>query len=65
MKIADLVNQFQSEVQLLSDGKDYSRTVVWLKSLGISAGVKTPTGQGIVPYLVHHSGVDEVTIDFD
>lgn len=66
MKIATLVKKFNKEVQMQHDQQDYSRTVVWLRAQGISPGAKAPTGQGIVPYLVHGSSAKSSTeIDWE
>jgi len=65
MKIATLVKQFNKEVTLEHDNQDYKRTVAWLRAKGVSAGAKTPEGQGIVPYLVHNAERVEATVSID
>ena len=66
MKIATLVKRFNKEVAMQHDKQDYNRTVAWLRAQGISPGAKAPTGQGIVPYLVHgNSGKSTFDIDWE
>ena len=66
MKIEALVEQFNHEVTLKHDNKDYARCVAWLRVLGISPGAKAPSGKGIVPHLVHNldNSKSSVTIDW-
>lgn len=65
MKIATLVKKFDQAVTLQHDGEDYNRTVAFLRGIGISPGAKAPTGQGIVPYLVHGSSGSKATTVID
>lgn len=73
MKLAALAKKFAKEVELLDDRQDYTRTSVWLKSLGVNPGLQVPasvTGRnkavGIIPYLVHSVDSEyKVEIDFD
>ena len=72
MKLAALAKKFAKEVVLEHDRNDYTRTSVWLKSLGMNPGTQVPAAVagrnkdvGIIPYLVHLEERTTATVEID